>query len=533
VRTRPSPPATALLVIAVLLALTACDRDSDTDVAGDAQEVPVPDMDLDTDADGPVPDLRADPDCFDLVVVVDDRHGSGDGPITCGHVAVPLRHDDPDGATIDLAVITIAGSATRDHDRPLLVLGGGPGEVMVETFLGEPLLRDAFDVGPDLIVMDQRGVGASVPALECPEVFDEPDNGLTPEQEVDTYIANLGDCRERLADEGIDLGAFHHLANAADVDVVRRALGHDEIDLRGTSYGTQVALLATQMQPHTIGGVILSSPVDPTRNWVELAPAGVQRALDEVVAACDQDEGCAQSFGDLDERIQTTVERLAEDPEQVTVELPELDPVTLSYTPAKFLGGLSLLFYVPDGAGALPALAAAAAAGELEPLAELTVALEQQLVGGLSVGMQYSMLCTGEGALVTEDSLRAATEGGLVEEHWLPNNVIAGDHMVEACDGWDVEPAYDPEQVVIDHEVPTLIVTGELDHVTPPALGRSVDERLANSTLIEVPATGHAPLEVLGTCGRQIAAEFLRDPTSPPDAACATERELVFGGDAG
>jgi pimeloyl-ACP methyl ester carboxylesterase len=105
--------------------------------------------------------------------------------------------------------------------------------------------------------------------------------------------------------------------------------------------------------------------------------------------------------------------------------------------------------------------------------------------------------------------------------------------MVEACDGWDVDAVYDPEQVVIDHEVPTLIVTGELDHVTSPALGRSVAERLANSTLIEVPATGHAPLEVLGPCGQQIAAEFLLDPSSPPDAGCATERELAFVGDAG
>jgi pimeloyl-ACP methyl ester carboxylesterase len=87
---------------------------------------------------------------------------------------------------------------------------------------------------------------------------------------------------------------------------------------------------------------------------------------------------------------------------------------------------------------------------------------------------------------------------------------------------------YDPATIALDHDVPTLVVTGELDHVTPPDLGVSIDEQLVDSTLLEVPAAGHAPLEALGACGQRIAAAFLLDPAGPLDTTCATDRELSF-----
>jgi pimeloyl-ACP methyl ester carboxylesterase len=529
-----------LAAVAILAGVAACEDDGTDDPAtepvpqGADELAPAdPDEDPATDpAEVPTPAFEDAPDCFGIEPVGSDQQDGAADDIVCGFVEVPLHHDQPDGTSLRIAVATVPGSASDTYERPLLVLGGGPGEVLIETFLTEPLVREQFDLGPDLIVIDQRGAGSSEPALDCPEVAaalaEQPGEGLTPERQFDDHVEDLLSCRDRLGDQGIDLGGFNHLANAADLDLIRQALGHDRIDVRGTSYGTQIALLAAQARPETIGRVILSSPVDPTRNWVELAPAGIQRAFDEVGAACEADVACAEEFGDLDALIAETVERLEDDPEEVTVELPGTDPVTLSYTPAQFLGGLALLFYLPDGAGAAPAFSAAAADGNLQPLADLSVALEQQLEGALSIGMQYSMLCTGEGALVTPEGLRATIGDGPIEEHWIPANLVAGDRMAEICAAWDVEVVYDPATIALDHDVPTLVVTGELDHVTPPDLGVSIDEQLVDSTLLEVPAAGHAPLEALGACGQRIAAAFLLDPAGPLDTTCATDRELSF-----
>jgi 3-oxoadipate enol-lactonase len=39
----------------------------------------------------------------------------------------------------------------------------------------------------------------------------------------------------------------------------------------------------------------------------------------------------------------------------------------------------------------------------------------------------------------------------------------------------------------------TLIVVGEQDEATPPALGRALKDRLADADLIELPGLGHCP----------------------------------------
>ena len=39
----------------------------------------------------------------------------------------------------------------------------------------------------------------------------------------------------------------------------------------------------------------------------------------------------------------------------------------------------------------------------------------------------------------------------------------------------------------------TLIVVGEQDGATPPALGRALAERLADASSIELPGLGHCP----------------------------------------
>lgn len=98
------------------------------------------------------------------------------------------------------------------------------------------------------------------------------------------------------------------------------ALGYDQLNLRGGSYGTQVALLATERSPETIRSVTLSSPVDPRENWVKGIPAGSALALDRVSAICAADPACRGAVGGLDAAIASTVDRLANQPEEVTVQ---------------------------------------------------------------------------------------------------------------------------------------------------------------------------------------------------------------------
>ncbi len=519
----PVPPGRDRLAVPVLLVLavvvTACTPGGEDGeaaaVGGGPTDVAATDME---------PEFVADPDCFGLGPARAEQ-------LECGTVEVPLDHDAPAEGTIELAVVVDRTADTGGAEAPLLMLGGGPGVVMVEPYLTTPEMRQVFAAsGRTTIVIDQRGVGSSAPALECPEL-DALQVQASPAAEIDAALDATGACRERLAGQGVDLDAYNHLANARDVEMVRRALGHGQLDLRGLSYGTQVALLAAEMFPESVRSVVLSSPVDPQVNWVEDLAVGYAQALEGLATACEEDAACTDQVGDLRSAIEATVERLDGQPEQVTVASRGGETATRTYTPSRFLDDLFNFFYQAQGAEWLPAVVDRAHDGDLAPLANIVTALEQQRAGRFSTGMSNSMGCTGEAALVDAELALADVDDALIAEHWYPH-IRLGEPVGAFCDRWDVEQIYDPSEISLDAEVPTLVVTGELDHVSLPQYGQQIHDALPDSYLIEVPHAVHEPLESLvqtGPCGQNIVTDFLNDPDTAPDAACAADFALQLG----
>src|SRR5690606_20838751 len=98
----------------------------------------------------------------------------------------------------------------------------------------------------DLIVFDQRGTGYSEPTLQCQELIDLTyetlDVVLEDEEAFRLDLEASTACRDRLVAQGIDLTAFNTQENAADVRDLRLALGYEEWNLLGISYGTRLGL---------------------------------------------------------------------------------------------------------------------------------------------------------------------------------------------------------------------------------------------------------------------------------------------------
>jgi pimeloyl-ACP methyl ester carboxylesterase len=516
----------ATAVLSVLL-LAACEAAEDADDTPD-DEAQGEDAEL---ADGLEDGLDGaafapDDDCFGLEVVDLD-----DDDVRCGRIEVPLDHDDPDGSQIELAVAVLwpgrgaetGDAGVADRRRPLLVLGGGPGEVMVEPTLTEPAAQATYETGRETIVLDQRGVGHSSPVLQCPSIDEDALQG-TADEDLEVVLSAMAACRDDLAADGLDLGAFNHRNNALDVHAVRAALGHETIDLRGTSYGTHVALHAASLDPGRVGALVLSSPIDPTDNYLHAAAGGFQRALDLVGEACERDASCAQQVGDLDAAIVEAAGRLDTERPEVTVQPPGSEETTVTFTAERFVSSLFLLFYLPDGAFLLPALVDQARAGDVTQLAELLVAIEEQLEDAIAVGMHVSMVCTGEGARFDLDRARDGLRSQVLHDHWFSRGAVGGAATDRACDVWGVDGAVAPEELTLPEQVPALIVTGGFDHVTPPRLGAQVAAGLSTSHLVEVPTMGHAPLEALDRlaagCGQQLVTAFLDAPAQTPDTGC-------------
>ena len=71
-------------------------------------------------------------------------------------------------------------------------------------------------------------------------------------------------------------------------------------------------------------------------------------------------------------------------------------------------------------------------------------------------------------------------------------------------------------------DIPTLVLTGEFDPVTPPEYGQLVAGYLSNNYFFEFSGAGH-DIIVANECARSIAGAFVNDPTHAPEASCMAE----------
>ena len=174
--------------------------------------------------------------------------------VECGWVIVPEDHARPEGKTIKLAVARFKSDASQPEPDPVIYLEGGPGGSALKSytsqfdFLFGPLLEKR-----DVVLFDQRGTGYSQPALACPEynqaVIDMLPKDMTAAESETVANKALLACRDRLVKEGVNLDMYNSAQNAADIEALRQALGYDQVNLYGISYGTRLALTALRDAP--------------------------------------------------------------------------------------------------------------------------------------------------------------------------------------------------------------------------------------------------------------------------------------------
>jgi pimeloyl-ACP methyl ester carboxylesterase len=93
----------------------------------------------------------------------------------------------------------------------------------------------------------------------------------------------------------------------------------------------------------------------------------------------------------------------------------------------------------------------------------------------------------------------------------------------QACRVWRVGRARRAQHRPVVSAIPTLVLTGEWDGTVWPREGRRIAEHLRNSFLYEFPGIGHATLTFARDCPMQIAAAFVEQPSTRPDAGCIAQ----------
>jgi len=422
----------------------------------------------------------------------------------CGTLSVFENRDTKRGREIAL-FITVLPAIRPESPDPLVFLAGGPGQGAAQL---ARQIREIFrrvQRTRDIVLVDQRGTGKSNP-LNCTSVV----NTLADLTEPDEVaLGRLERCLK-----GYDADVRFYSTNIAmdDLDDVRAFLGYHTLNLYGGSYGTRAALIYLRRHGDRVRSMILDG-VAPTDMRLPLFTSrDAQRALDKMLGDCEASIPCNQAFPGLRLRVRSLLQRLEKNPPRVRVVHPRTGVPEEITVEARVVA--SILFtslYSPLTASIVPTLIDDADRNEFQGLFALA------LSGGdsdenMSLGMRFSVLCTEDAGRVTAGDVDRETAGTVFGSHLLGP-------QIRACERWPkgiVEPTfYDP--VVSD--VPALVLSGDIDPVTPPTWGEEVVTHLSHGRHIVMPATGHG---VIGTaCGLKLIEQFIDGASSANlDTSC-------------
>lgn len=438
--------------------------------------------------------------------------------VECGYLVVPENRSQPEGREVRLAVALLKSHGDDPASDPVVYLEGGPGGSALESidrWLDSPVLDRR-----DLILFEQRGTRYAEPWLDCPELKDTYIEswilGLDEDQEIAREVEAAVECRDRLLAEGIDLTAYNSAASAADLADLRRALGYDEWNLYGISYGTRLALTAMRDHPQGIRSVILDSVYPPVLDaYVELIPY-TARVVDKLLGDCAADPACQAAYPTLEADLYQLLEQVDEQPIEIAARHPDTgERLYLPLDGDWIVTELFMAFYDAAMIPFLPLIINQVHQGNHDVLLSLTDYTLSAFLSG-SEGMNKSVQCYEEAPFNSPEAITAKAQTVPPPLHAFS---LTG--TLEVCALWGAGIADPIEDEPVQSDIPTLVMEGEYDPITPPAAGRLAAETLAHSFYYEFPGQGHGV--TLEGCPRDVAVAFLDDPTVEPDAACREE----------
>jgi pimeloyl-ACP methyl ester carboxylesterase len=444
-------------------------------------------------------------------------------PARCATQRVPEDRSSANSRKLDLAIAWVPSTAKTPAKDPVVMLAGGPGQSALEAF---PTVYPAFREilrHRHVLLVDQRGVGRSNP-LECPRTLNDEALRLLDTAGVDEARRLTADCLQELG-PNVDVRAYTTSAYIADLEDVRRALGIAQFNLVGVSYGTRVGLEYLRRHPASIRAVVLDSVVPPSLALGNEHAKNLEAAVDAQFARCAADPGCAQRFGSPRARLDELLQRLREHPQKVRYR----DPLTNEsredeVTDATLAAVVRFHAYAPQLFGMLPMLLAEAAAGQFENLMAQSRMLEQLIGEQIHVPLQLSVMCAEDAPGMRVDPADAGTI--------LGTEFV--DYTLAQCAVWPRGRMPGDFHDAVKSDLPVLLLSGELDPVTPPRYADEVQRTLPNSRHFVFRGQGHSVMGV--GCGPRLVAEFIAAADAKSlDGDCLDQLQYTppFGGSYG
>lgn len=482
----------------------------------------------------------------------------------CGTLEVWENRATRSGPKVPLNVVVLRAFSSTPAEDAVFFLAGGPGQAATE--VAGAVLPSLARLRPqrDLVFVDQRGTGKSNP-LDCLTLDEQaPLTELfNPKMPVD----KLRRCLSAYQAEGIDPRLYTTSIAMDDLDEVRQALGYPRINLVGGSYGTRAALVYLRQYGAHVRTAVLDG-VAPTDMRLPLPfPRSAQRAFELLAKHCEETAACAQAFPSLAPRFEALLRTLAERPEGSPLRLQLAHPLTgaleeVEVTRDGVAQAVLSVLYSSDLSSLLPlalhrAMAAPAppsgapssdgegserrgtaegtstkrrggrnpqdgrsagrasderpaseppeshaAVGDLSSLLALAYTAGFRTQETVSQGMFFSVVCAEDVGNVTEAEVQAAAAGSFLGAAYLRS-------IIDVCRFWPRGSVPKGYNQPVASDVPVLLLSGEVDPVTPPSSAEAAAKSLSSSRHLVVPGSGHNTLA--SPCVAKAAVRFIEE----------------------
>ncbi|MEN8618861.1 alpha/beta hydrolase [Shewanella baltica] len=411
--------------------------------------------------------------------------------LNCGFVTVPENPNKPDGKQIQVHYVVLPAVKNVNHEEALLAIAGGPGQSAIDNAAGFDAMLSKVRQQRDILLIDQRGTGRSN-LLTCDE------GAQSPLSFDDDNADTLAETQKCLAKIDADVTQYGSLNAIKDFEAVRQHLGYKKLHIYGISYGTRMAQLYMRLYPAHLATVTLDGIVPMQQSVLEIG-ASIDRGFDLLFKDCQETTACHAQFPELKAEFDQVAASLAKAPVMENV----YDPVTgektmLTMTRGKFYGSIRMALYQANVRALVPHAIHQAAKHNFQPILGLySLTIDN---AGMAMGMHASVVCGEDMHRITPAMREQA------QHSFMGKTMLEG--LEATCEVWKVPAVDDSFSEPISSDIPTLLLSGEIDPATPPSWGELAMEKLTNAKHFVAPYATHGV--AYQSCANNLIADLVR-----------------------
>lgn len=451
-----------------------------------------------------------------------------EGGLQCTTVEVPMDYADPEGGTLEIAMVSSAPQEAEEDVEYLLTNPGGPGESGYDLVaeMGDYVFSQRLQEAYEIVGFDPRGVHRSAPVQcftdEQMDAFREGTGAEAVDGLVDGELRDeteeLEMARaeaERIGEEclertGESLEFVDTESAARDMDVIRAALGQEQMHYLGFSYGTHLGVTYAELFGDRVGRFVLDGMVDTSIDGEQLSldqADGFESAFADFADWCAPRESCPVDGGaeDVVETVQELFAEVAEQP--VTMD----DGRTLSA--GVLVEGFILPMYDAEGWPLLEQALAAALRDDDYRMFQVWADAGAGREPDGSYQWQSSMafqavMCLDYPAVEDDDQIIADLEE-LASR--APTFGPYFEHAGILCGEWPFEARGEPEEPQLDGVEEILFIGTTGDPATPVGWAESMHEMVPESSLLVYEGEGHIAYASGSDCVTDAVDDYLVD----------------------